>query len=593
MNKKLNFIGKSWGNIFSLGLVATMLTFASSQAHACGGFFCGQQPVDQSAERILFSVNDDDTTTMIVQISYEGTAENFAWVIPIASVPTRESLDTFPQLSLSALDAQSTPTFNPPDDCNFFRSLASAADAGTQEDANSGGVTVHIRQEVGPYDVAVVESESATALTEWLRTNGYRVTGAMEPYIQIYTRERMKFLALKLLNGRDTRDIAPFKMTLEGSTPSVPLRLTALAALPEMGISVFVLGDRRFEPKNEPNVEITDGNIVWHPRNFGQNNYLSLVAQEIDAAGGKGWITEFAGGTGEFIERVRNGFNSTPEQEEAANKLLELLEARPYLTRLYTRRSPEEMLTDVVFGRTDAGDVSRQHTLPRYVNGEDVCRQVVDFNTNPASEAAISDCDFTTCGAGGHCAEAEEVFRDERGNVVFTDQVPACACAPGAAARVVRSSRGGFETICQDLRLSFMNPGDRLYPEDQVLPDPCATFSCGDNGRCININMSPSCECDQGFVAKAVVNTDPNTGTVVSTGIQCVEPIHQIPAAFYNTRLPALPSELPGGRTIEVAPPSKISIGTGCSVASVKGETHALWITGLLLGVLAVFRKRG
>ncbi|MCB9621672.1 MAG: hypothetical protein H6724_19715, partial [Sandaracinus sp.] len=30
---------------------------APRTAQACGGFFCGQQPVDQSAERVVFAVD--------------------------------------------------------------------------------------------------------------------------------------------------------------------------------------------------------------------------------------------------------------------------------------------------------------------------------------------------------------------------------------------------------------------------------------------------------------------------------------------------------------------------------------------------------
>jgi hypothetical protein len=68
-----------------------------SPADACGGFFCGQQPVDQQAERVVFAVNADNTVTMISQITYTGSSEDFAWVLPLAAVPAVESLATFPR----------------------------------------------------------------------------------------------------------------------------------------------------------------------------------------------------------------------------------------------------------------------------------------------------------------------------------------------------------------------------------------------------------------------------------------------------------------------------------------------------------------
>src|SRR5687767_3068629 len=65
-------------------------------ALACGGLFCAQagpqapQPVDQSAERIVFTVARTGTITAHVQIQYAGAPEGFAWVVPVPSVPAVE-----------------------------------------------------------------------------------------------------------------------------------------------------------------------------------------------------------------------------------------------------------------------------------------------------------------------------------------------------------------------------------------------------------------------------------------------------------------------------------------------------------------------
>src|SRR5262245_211493 len=55
------------------------------QAHACGGLFCsGSAPVDQSAEQVLFEVDDDNTITATVQINYSGDDPRaFSWIIPV------------------------------------------------------------------------------------------------------------------------------------------------------------------------------------------------------------------------------------------------------------------------------------------------------------------------------------------------------------------------------------------------------------------------------------------------------------------------------------------------------------------------------
>ena len=53
-------------------------------AQACGGLFCSASaPVNQAAERIIFSKNADQTVTAVVQIQYQGPSEEFAWVLPV------------------------------------------------------------------------------------------------------------------------------------------------------------------------------------------------------------------------------------------------------------------------------------------------------------------------------------------------------------------------------------------------------------------------------------------------------------------------------------------------------------------------------
>jgi len=52
-----------------LGVALAML-LTPSRVDACGGFFCSASPVDQSAERIVFAVDEQtQRTDMIVQIS--------------------------------------------------------------------------------------------------------------------------------------------------------------------------------------------------------------------------------------------------------------------------------------------------------------------------------------------------------------------------------------------------------------------------------------------------------------------------------------------------------------------------------------------
>jgi hypothetical protein len=526
----------------------------SDEAQACGGFFCGRQPVDQTAERILFEVGQD-SVTMTTQISYNGRAEDFAWILPLHEVPDVQSLAVFPQGALNALDSNSGPIFQQPNDeaCNRLVNLSAPQSARlpTSGPSQPDPVTVFVRAEVGPYDAAVVGSESPTELVRWLRAEGYRITPVMEPYVARYTEEGMKFLALKLLETADVQDLKPFRFTLPGTAPSVPLRMTALAAEPEMSILVFVLGQQRFEGKNWASVEVPDNQIRYNPFDYSfpvQTNWVQLVARGVDQAGGQGWVTELAGASQPYTEQVsqqvQNDNFRTEDDRVAARALLASLEAHPYLTRLYTRVSAEEMTSDPVFGRSELGDVGRNHQLSRFVNGEDQCVMDPSVSNDP--------CDFTTCGASGLCRRipvASTGMTMTNNNAVMGGAVAGCACLAGATARTTFAPNGDPTVICQDGRLSFLNPGDREDDAAGVLPDPCATFSCGDNGQCVSMNLTPTCVCDQGFVAVGQFAAD---GT---RQMRCVQPTEAVPVTFYAAALPPLPASLPGGREVVLTEP--------------------------------------
>jgi hypothetical protein len=527
----------------TVGFVSASLSFVPAPAEACGGFFCGRSaptPVDQVAERILFEVGED-RVTMTTQITYDGDAADFAWVLPLGEVPVEGSLAVFHQAALMALDNGTVPFFMPPENgacyLNPLMYCAGCNRASTvsPEDAI---VTVHVRAEVGEYDVAVIESSDPEALVAWLRAEGYRITPAMQPYIERYTSEGLKFLALKLLETADVNALRPFRFSLPGTTPTIPLRMTALAAEPEMGIVVFVLADQRFEGKNWPNLTISDDQIRYGSRLPLQTNWPRLVAQSVDAAGGQGWVTDVAGPSLDQISNIldqrRADGETTDEELEAFDDLLDALDRHPYFTRLYTRLSAEEMTSDPVLGRSSLGDVPRQRDLSRELDGVDQCVTDTRVSGDP--------CEFATCGAGGVCVPVSWP-----GDVAGTPlQSAGCGCVPGATARKTIAPDGSDTVVCQDARMSFLNPGDREEGRPDVLPDACAGVDCGEHGRCAAVNMTPTCVCDQGLVAAFDPRSTP-TGPLT-----CVIPDEPIARSFYDQRLAALPSELPGGRSIDV-----------------------------------------
>ena len=86
-------------------------------ALACGGFFCTTTPVDQNAERIIFTQNGDGTVSAYVQIEYTGSAPDFSWILPLPEAIDAWSAVQVPEDAMAAfreLEVATDPVFIPP-----------------------------------------------------------------------------------------------------------------------------------------------------------------------------------------------------------------------------------------------------------------------------------------------------------------------------------------------------------------------------------------------------------------------------------------------------------------------------------------------
>lgn len=283
-------------SLASLGLAgALVLAQDPTPAHACGGFFCSQIPVDQTGEQILFGMGNGQITATIL-INYAGEADDFAWVLPVASRPeiTLGSATAFQRL-----DQRTQPTFNlnwesQNAQCNWwsiYPPFAAAEDA----DANGGGgrgVTVVAEKEVGPFQTVVLDSTNTDDLIAWLDDNDYDQPPETRPLIDHYVRQGMMFVAVRLLKDEPTGAIQPITLSFAEPNPCVPLVLTQVAASPDMPVQLYLASEQRVVPNNWMHVVLNQKKIDW--LNAG-SNYDDVVTQAVDEAAGHAFVTEYAG----------------------------------------------------------------------------------------------------------------------------------------------------------------------------------------------------------------------------------------------------------------------------------------------------------
>jgi MYXO-CTERM domain-containing protein len=299
----------------ALGIGAAVVSVAvvhERRAAACGGCFTPptQTASDVTDERMLLSVSTLQTT-LYDQIRYAGTPSSFAWVLPIhGTVDVGLSADVlFDSVDvLTQTQIQAPPLNCPvPIACqgNFGGSSGSGSGGGgfAAADASAGppGVTVIKAQNVGPYaTVQLATNGDPTALNTWLATNGFNIPADVVPTLDAYVREGFDFLAMKLLPDQGVQSMRPVRVTTSGASLSLPLRMAAIGTGATVGITIWVVGDGRYEPQNFPFFHIEDASLVWD-FSTSSSNYTTLRQQYEQALGGKGWEIESSISLGEDL----------------------------------------------------------------------------------------------------------------------------------------------------------------------------------------------------------------------------------------------------------------------------------------------------
>lgn len=308
-------------NTFALSTAAAALLAAPllvpAPASACGGFFCdSSQPVNQAAERIIFSQGEDGSITAVIQIQYQGDADSFAWVLPVAGNP---EVGVSSNAAFQRLQAQTNPQYRLTtriegtcSESDFSRGGPSAGGGGFADAAASaadGGVppvSVVDGGSVGPYDYVVIavdpEAEDlADVAVTWLQDNGYQIDDAGAERLLPYLEGGMNLLAFRLTKGNDAGSIRPVVISFGTGLASIPIRPTAVAAVEDMGVMVWVLGAHRAIPLNYMSLELNEALINWLSPG---TNYGDVVTEAANQAGGQGFVTEMAGAASPLAEAI-------------------------------------------------------------------------------------------------------------------------------------------------------------------------------------------------------------------------------------------------------------------------------------------------
>jgi hypothetical protein len=292
-------------SVAAVVLALPLLAVDSRDANACGCFTPPDPsvPIVQAGERILYAM-ENGIVTAHIQIQYAGDAQDFGWLLPLPSVPEMElgtdelfaSLTTNTQPKYRLVQKyDGNCGFNP---ANNRGGVLAPTAGGTGAGGNSGaadgpGSPLVIQASVGPYDYAVLKADNQEDMLQWLADNHYFVPAGTDQTVSAYIRPGAFFLALKLQSGKSAGDLQPVVVRYPADLPIIPIVLTSVAAQPNMGIQVWMLGSGRAIPRNYYHTVINDMAIDW---NTSGANYNDVIIKAVgDAPEKHSFVTEYAG----------------------------------------------------------------------------------------------------------------------------------------------------------------------------------------------------------------------------------------------------------------------------------------------------------
>jgi MYXO-CTERM domain-containing protein len=327
----------------SSAFCAVLAALALAHPHdaaACGGCFHPENDPAGSVvtdHRMVFEITSKETI-LWDQVRYAGNPAEFAWVLPVrAGARIELSRGEW----IAALDAATQTTVNgprpvcPPTGTTSHRpttSSSSGSSSGSSSSSGGGGcggsytpssetapgvggsnttddgssssgtnptftgdenVDVVAQSSIGPYQAVTIRASGTTGITAWLKTNGFAVPASIAPVIDAYIAEKLDFIALRLAPNQGVQAMRPVRVVTPGADTTLPLRMVAAGVGATVGLTLWVIGEGRYEAQNFPNAPVDWSSLAWNVQQMRSNRTL-LEDAALASNGGRSWITEAA-----------------------------------------------------------------------------------------------------------------------------------------------------------------------------------------------------------------------------------------------------------------------------------------------------------
>jgi hypothetical protein len=380
--------------LFGVALVS-MIAWGTPAILGFCGFYVAKADTKlfNKASQVVI-VRDGDRTVMTMANDFQGEPTEFAVVIPVPTVLTREQIHVGDKALVDHLDAYSAPRlveYFDHDPCIVYdrmlpMAMAVAGGSRTRDavsQAKALGVTIEAQYTVGEYDILILSAQQSTGLETWLRQNGYRIPAGASEVIGSYLKQNMRFFVAKV-NLAEHRKLGfsylrPLQVAYESPKFMLPIRLGMVNANGPQELFVYALTRKgRVETTNYRTVKLpADMDLpeyLKQPNEFA-SFYKAMFARQVQNQDGRAVFLEYG-----WDMRWCDPCAADP----LANSELRQLGVfwagdgggtpEAFLTRLHVRYDNAHFPEDLVFQETgDRSNFQGRYVLRHPWTGADGC----------------------------------------------------------------------------------------------------------------------------------------------------------------------------------------------------------------------------
>jgi hypothetical protein len=380
--------------LFGVALVS-MIAWGTPAILGFCGFYVAKADTKlfNKASQVVI-VRDGDRTVMTMANDFQGEPTEFAVVIPVPTVLTREQIHVGDKALIDHLDAYSAPRlveYFDHDPCIVYdrmlpMAMAVAGGSGARDAisrAKALGVTIEAQYTVGEYDILILSAQQSTGLETWLRQNGYRIPAGASEVIGSYLKQNMRFFVAKV-NLAEHRKLGfsylrPLQVAYESPKFMLPIRLGMVNANGPQELFVYALTRKgRVETTNYRTVKLpADMDLpeyLKQPNEFA-GFYKAMFARQVQKQDGRAVFLEYG-----WDMRWCDPCAADP----LANSELRQLGVfwtgdgggapEAFLTRLHVRYDNAHFPEDLVFQETgDRSNFQGRYVLRHPWTGADGC----------------------------------------------------------------------------------------------------------------------------------------------------------------------------------------------------------------------------